>query len=400
MDLVKPKCREHRHSRTPCRQQAHDAAWSLMRAWPLTHAAKIATIVLAAHSVLADKPSFTLIRPEKPGFLDMTAISGDGMRLSGMRFYDGMRGMRWTEADGLQVVPDSRVLYRSSYDGSVIAGEASGSQPIYWTEKDGTRKLDAIEGESKRGAARAVSDNAAIIVGWGVYKTQDVAMYWTTDGPHPAFTDVQNYTNSTFYDVTGDGSVGVGKVTYRFTPSAFSWSLEGGATILPGLEEFGPAAAWAVSDDGRTIVGTSESGSGNLRPVRWIDGEIELLSGELDGFEFTHVTDVNESGNMIVGMAREISTSRRHSWIWTEGAGFQLVSDYLTEAGLKLDDVDFFTRYISISNDGRSLGGSVEISGSGDVGGFIAHVPEPGSGLLAGLAALALTYSRRAGRNA
>ncbi len=115
------------------------------------------------------------------------------------------------------------------------------------------------------------------------------------------------------------------------------------AVKLIGPEEVG--GAWAVTDDGRTVVG-----SYFRQPVYWLDGERHDLPLPV-GYVIGEVQAVNGDGTIMVGRAYDQSYSVAKACVWKNG---QL--EYLELPALdKLDEIADYNEMVAVSTDGRTM---------------------------------------------
>lgn len=198
------------------------------------------------------------------------AVSADGSVIA----YDVGRDIyRWTSSGTTQIpttVPGADLtLTGISADGStIIGGEAiTGSfTPYRWTAAGGATSLGSLPGAAADAYALAVSADGNTVYGpaatpEGGYDT----FRWTPStgmqalGVAGAPPNIFTFPNP--YDATADGEVIVGDTFGR----AFFWRMGYGPGLLKSIveDEFGfsfglmhPHAAWGISADGRTIVGS------------------------------------------------------------------------------------------------------------------------------------------------
>jgi probable HAF family extracellular repeat protein len=88
-------------------------------------------------------------------------------------------------------------------------------------------------------------------------------------------------------------------------------------TILPSLESNSPSSqAFATSDDGSIIVGSSTDSNGNTVAARWINGSIQNL-GTLPGDDTSEANFCSSDGSIIVGTSS--SNAGDHAVKWVNG---------------------------------------------------------------------------------
>lgn len=156
-------------------------------------------------------------------------------------------------------------------------------------------------------------------------------------------TDLGQYTN--VQDINADGSVVVGY--YGSDPEeAFRWTSTSGIHLLGALPGGLRSRAFAVSEDGLTVVGWSQSSSGD-RAFRWTSkGGMESL-GVLSGGSVSYANDANFDGTVIVGSSESVFGYR--AFRWSESSGMQSLGVLL--GGTRSEGT-------SISADGQTIVGS------------------------------------------
>lgn len=315
-----------------------------------------------------------------------------------------------------------------SPDGSVVVGESSsgdGAQAFRWTAAGGMQGLG-----NRSGPAFSASAKGAAIVGNRYYKEDGTAYLWTEAGGIESLGVLGNENYSWVGDVSADGEVVVG-----VSRKAFRWTRETG---MESLGTLGGAfsAAYGITSDGAVIVGTASTRTNGDFPFRWTESEGMVSLGNLTGEKRNRrenaAYDVTPDGRVIVGSAED-KDQRQQPFRWTEEDGMvglgmvssenlgirravgvsadgslvvgyeygvlqdnrtiaiatiwdaeheirsledALVADYgLDLAGWKLNAAN------GISNDGTRIVGD-GINPDGQLEGWIATIPEPGTGVL------------------
>ena len=293
------------------------------------------------------------VEPSWPlGFFG-AAVSGDGSTL----FVGGFNNVfRWTEASGFRRFPsppsnegqaflDSRPA-AVSFDGSIVTGDADVGVPFAytWTEAAGLELLElpTIEGAIQDARARGITADGRTIVG-GVGSdprlTARGALRWD-DGVLSEIVDTSGQVDlrSGFAtDITPDGSVIVGRVEDRSLGEValFRWE-DGVAEIVSSNVSF---ARFEVSADGRVIVGASDGEAILWDPVGGQRAIAELLTEELgldlSGWTLTEATGISDDGLTIVGNGINPS-GRPEGWVATipePGTGLLVVAGLLGLGG-------------------------------------------------------------------
>lgn len=135
----------------------------------------------------------------------------------------------------------------------------------------------------------------------------------------------ENYT-SLAYDVSSDGSVIVGNTSAQAPPNygaPFRWTASEGLVPigpLPGGEIGG--TAYAISADGRTIVGYAGNAESREEAFRWTAETGMIGLGDLPGAPFISSVglDVSGDGSVVVGVGTGPQGEGR-PFRWTEAAG-------------------------------------------------------------------------------
>jgi len=211
----------------------------------------------------------------------------------------------------------------------------------------------------------------------------------------------------------------------RLLAVAFSATIASAAHAAPMFNRLGylpggnfQSVGLAISADGTTVVGVSDSAQGSREAFRWsaADGLIGL--GDLrDGFLESRASDVSGDGSVVVGasfvpqnvVANDVSADgsvivgdgvgaeMREAFIWDETHGMRTVQGRLeNELGLDLSGWTLIDVQ-GISDDGRALTGT-GINPSGRYEAWYAVIPEPGTALLLGTGSVLLSTGRSVSR--
>ncbi|MCO6043656.1 hypothetical protein NG895_07030 [Aeoliella sp. ICT_H6.2] len=293
-------------------------------------------------------------------------ISGDGSVVAGEALVANGNvhdAFRWTESTGLVELgvsdyQDNGVTATASgisRDGSVIVGGSS-EGGFRWTEWAGIEHFDSPV------AALGVNADGTVVIGdtAGDTPTNLQAFRWTTDTGVVPLGYLPGGNWSRAGGVAGDGSVVVG---FSASPlmlmpdrwEAFRWTEATGMVGLGHLPGGGESSrASAISDDGTTIVGYSDSPSGR-QAMLWTESTAMIGLGDLPGGAFNSwARDVSADGSIIVGGAS--TSDGRTAFIWDEFSGMRSLESVLAAA-----NVDFsgwrLTNALAVSDDGRAVAG-------------------------------------------
>jgi probable HAF family extracellular repeat protein len=319
---------------------------------------------------------------------------------------------------GLGFVPGGApgsIAYAISADGSVVVGEgqdaSNNPEAFRWTASAGMIGLGDLPGGLFTSSANAVSGDGSVVVGFGNAATGQTGFRWT------ASTGMVEFTGGDLTGISADGSVMVGNGVVL---GAFRWTASGGSVSLGNLPGGFSSAAFGVSLDGSTVVGSALNASSNPEPFRWTaatgmvglgaagearavsaDGSVVVGSadvtggsafmwteaGGMVGLGFDEALAVSADGSVIVG-----TIGQTEAVFWTSGRGVQSVQDVLVNHGLDLTgwDLSYAT---GVSADGKTLTGW-GARDDGSVEAWIAFLPEPGAGVLVATALLAMWCAR------
>lgn len=187
--------------------------------------------------------------------------------------------------------------------------------------------LGDLPGPAFASRALAVSADGTVVVGGGDAPSLSAseAARWTAatgwvglgDLPGGAFLSVAT-------DVSGDGNVICGNgTTEAWVPfvrqEAFVWTAGGGMLGIGGLVTPTNSRAYAISDDGTTIVGVSTTDAGS-EAFRWTQATGMLSLGDLPGGAVhSRAESVSADGSVVVGFAS--TSSGFVAFRWTAASG-------------------------------------------------------------------------------
>jgi len=164
-----------------------------------------------------------------------------------------------------------------------------------------------------------------------------------------------------------------------------------GLGVLPGGSVF--SFATAVSADGLVLVGRSNSAAG-VEAFRWTAAGGMVGLGDLPGGKVESLAyAVSGDGAIVVGAGT--TAVGQEAFIWDAVHGMRKLDEVLTGLGLDLIGWRLWAAN-DVSSDGRYVVGRGSHSGGEEA--WIADLPEPSFGLLAGALAL-IGLHRRAVRS-
>lgn len=333
-----------------------------------------------------------------PGFAgDSTsdAISADGTTVVGTCVSAtnsaNREPFRWTQATGMVALPKGTFsqAFGVSANGSVIAGAIG--KAARWTQSSGWVALGNLSGGATI-SAQGISGDGSVLVGLGTSTPGTQAFRWTQATGTVGLGDLPG---GSFYSiaqaVSGDGTTIVGYSDSGGTGSeAFRWTQTTGMVGLgymssPSYETGPSSAAFAVSADGSVIVGQADSVDG-AHAFRWTQstGMVDLGGGP--GLALATSAD----GSIVGG------EGQAGAFVWDATHGMRYLSSILTTDYHLSDQLDGWSlrRVTGMSADGNVFVGW-GINPSGTYEPWIATVPEPPTFLLAAVGMIGLTVFRR-----
>lgn len=207
-----------------------------------------------------------------------------------------------------------------SYDGNVIVGEGYDvetwkSSAYRWTAEDGLSLLGVLACDAdsvcdEDSAANSVSADGSVVVGTSEKDAITRAFYWTAEKGMSDLGYLPGYEDSTTaMDVSADGATVVGFSKSDKLTAAFRWTSSEGMVKLEELPGETMSKAYAVSADGKVIVGSSVTGGFDDKAVIWRNGKVvdlqTLLVNQygfnLDGWTLHAANDISADGRTIVG---------------------------------------------------------------------------------------------------
>jgi len=244
------------------------------------------------------------------GGLDFTSsalgISADGLTIGGWNAPTIVeeKAFFWSVATGEQTLATRSGVMAISGTGAVgagyvVHGRGAPQRAAIWDSNRSETFIDS-PGTIPTSDARGISADGSVVVGQAVFGTSMIrAFHWT------AATGMQNIGSpdsggpSSHADaITPDGSVVVGAVASP--QQAVSWTAAGGMRFLGALPGALDSAAYAVSEDGATIVGVSGG-----RAFVWRQGtgieDLQTLLAPPVGWTLTEARGISADGTIIVG---------------------------------------------------------------------------------------------------
>lgn len=195
-------------------------------------------------------------------------ISADGTVIVGGETSGSVKAVRW--APGTSSLTDQLYhggeCYGLSRDGSTAIGYSAssgggGTRPhraIKYGQSGHLQFIDtAAPGtvDPTTSESLATNSDGSVVVGWGVFNGVQRAFRWTEAGNMVVITPGAGIANG----VSGDGSIIVGEYTVGTARHAFRWTATTGLVDMGSLPGMARSVAYAISNDGSTIVGKTQA---------------------------------------------------------------------------------------------------------------------------------------------
>jgi probable HAF family extracellular repeat protein len=319
----------------------------------------LAAVLLGTAAARAQVPGFTGVGDLPGGAIESAAldVSADGLVVVGeSESASGTQAFRWTPAGGMVGLgflsgtnPYSSARAVSA-DGSVIAGTSRGSDGVERAFRWSGGSLTALNRFSCDSCdpvtqGWGLSSNGLVVVGSAVARSGGTSpihldpVRWAGGGT--AISDLGNLAGpqeaGEAFGASATGSLIVGTHFSNNGKDAFRWQGSG-LVALPSITggSVVAASAFAVSDDGTTIVGTSNQSTVTLpggtvvaaepQAVRWTGASFGTLLqlGSLPGAAAvdSRALGVSSNGAIIVGSAADADLSQR-AFIWDAAGGMR-----------------------------------------------------------------------------
>lgn len=152
----------------------------------------------------------------------------------------------------------------------------------------------------------------------------------------------------------------------------FVWRAGTGMQALPGLTPGGTIEPRAVSADGSVIAGNFG------HAVRWDGGPVQDL-GTLPGHLFSAAFAMSDDGRVIGGSS---TLGDSTGFIWTPETAMLSLVDYLGRNGVSTPVIFRPEQVLCISGDGLTFGGVGLNTITGLHEGFVAVIPTPASSVI------------------
>ncbi|MBK7948373.1 MAG: PEP-CTERM sorting domain-containing protein [Deltaproteobacteria bacterium] len=366
---------------------------------------------------LADPASAGSIQSLGVGNANPTAVSASGFAVAGdwSPLADRLEAFRWTRSGGAlglgnlgggpPVFGIVSQAFGLSGDGLAVVGFSADDAEIEafrWSAQTGMLGLGQLDEAFVTSQATGASFDGSVVVGAASTNSGQEAFRWTSQGGLVGLGDLGGAFGFRSYatGVSADGAVVTGNAGSTTSGSeAFRWTAAQGMIGLGDLPGgVNVSYGTAVSANGSTIVGYSESSSG-IEAFRWTSAGGMVGLGDLAGGGFaSRALGVSGDGSVVVGYGASASAGQE-AFIWTISGGLEPLDTHLIAAGIDLQGWQL-TMANAISADGRTLVGT-GVSPDDLPAAWIVTLPEPAAGLsIAGVGLLILGRSRLCARSA
>jgi probable HAF family extracellular repeat protein len=214
---------------------------------------------------------------------------------------------------GLGSLPEGGMSWATaiSDDGALVVGfgyTAEGSRALRWTRATGLQDLGTLTAATFY-HPRGVSNDGFTIVGQAVgdWPYREFAFLWT---PHQGMTDLGVLDRDTDAVATGVSADGAAVSGYSYHTNdmgqidrtrAFRWTPQTGMAALPTLPGGTFAVATAISRDGRTIVGYGDQpGFRYTVGIAWVNGQAHPIDCQDQPTDLVPAA-ANPDGTVVVG---------------------------------------------------------------------------------------------------
>jgi len=328
---------------------------------------RLRNLLLTAALFILQSAGFTQSLVWLDSIQPAVGVSRDGSVVIG---WSGVQAARWTPSGGVELLGTLGGCCSwptdVSRDGSAVVGAASNEAgyalPFRWTSHGGMQSL--LTSGWVDGTAWGISADGSVVVGWASDTTStQFAFRWTEN------TGLQPICPGIAYAVSDDGRVVVG-VAHS---GAFWWTTEGGWKYLeppPSHADCDSMTPIDVSGDGNVVVGMvlKRGRPGHepyeyIRAFKWTAGAGTQDLGTLGG-KHAEARGVSADGSIVVGWADNAHHQMR-AFRWTASRGMEdlnLTYSYLLTPGSMLWVAE------AISSDGRYIVGEGYKADSGRTG--------------------------------
>ncbi len=252
----------------------------------------------------------------------------------------------------------------------------------YDTTTDTQLDLGTLDPSNSNAASfgEGVSDDGSVVVGFSDFNSGATqhGFRWTQSDltMHDLGSAIGAAGYSRALGVSGDGSVIVGdsdfdsgNIAFPTTRHAFRWTSGSGFDDLGylGASNLNSSLATAITMDGSVIVGQASTGSNASHAFRWTATDNMVDIGALSGDTSAAATAVSDSGKVVVGISapRPLTFSNlgfdygtdTHAFRWTGDTGIKDLTQLLTDAGVDMTGMTLVAA-TGVSGDGQYIAGA------------------------------------------
>jgi uncharacterized membrane protein len=240
-------------------------------------------------------------------------ISPDGTTIVGEDY--NVIGYRWREATGYQSIPPLGIVWATSEDGNILAGQSTDGA-FRWTE-NGFQYITTIAGGGSAESAHDISLDGSTIVGNGSKSNGQIGIVyrWTEATGAVSLGEYPYGQAQGALAMNSTGTIVVGSTVINGVEEAFRWTQSDGFVALGHLpnsvEDLGSTtAAVAVTDDGSLIVGNESVTAGATGEFAWTPtGDIQPIDEfllekyglDISDWTLHYLTDMSPDGRFIIG---------------------------------------------------------------------------------------------------
>jgi len=203
-------------------------------------------------------------------------------------------------------------------------GITTSTPAFLWTYAGGMTYLPFPWGEDNvsTGYARGISSDGTKIAGDADYNPTTGyprGIYWTNSGVTAQDIGTLGGTSTYVSALSSDGGTVVGSSDTGSTSHAMYWSVSGGMVDINDLG--GPSSADAVSSDGSVIAGYTFVGAVQ-HAFRWTSGGGMVDLGTYYVGGHTYITGMSADGSILVGYGQNPAVlTETTAFYWTSGTG-------------------------------------------------------------------------------
>jgi probable HAF family extracellular repeat protein len=201
-----------------------------------------------------------------------------------------------------------------SADGAVVVGYSIsdvGMQAFRWTRAKGMEPLPLVD-------ATAVTSDGETIVGYRNVDFRSEPVRWTTAGGVESLDAQGNYRRAAANGVSADGMTIVGEASNRRDSAqhdfAFRWTLRDELAGVAKQHNAECSEATAISADGKVIVGAVRGQNGHNEAVGWWSNSNPNHLGFLPGHTTSIAYAVSADGSVVVGCSSDFTITKAFRW--------------------------------------------------------------------------------------